>query len=235
MRDRHLRLVGRRADVVGAVDARHLHDRGCRTRRCRPPGSFWKTSSPARIPFSRTACASAASSTTEPARGVDEVGARLHRRQELRVDQVLGLRVGGHVDRDRVGSAGPPRAGSGRTRCRAGRPPRASGCATRRPPSSRTPARARATSRPIWPSPTMPSVRPYSPRALEYSPLFHLPWRRSAVWSGMRRSQASRRPSTSSATAIEFLPGTVGDEDAELGRRGHVDGVDARRRRGSPA
>src|SRR4051812_40956631 len=71
-------------------------------------------------------------------------------------------------------------------------------------------ARAReATSRPICPSPTTPSRRPYSPRALEYSPLFQRPWRRSAVWSGIRRSQASSRPITSSATAIEFLPGQL--------------------------
>ena len=55
----------------------------------------------------------------------------------------------------------------------------------------------------------MPSVRPYSPRALEYSPLFHLPWRSSATWSGIRRSQARSSPITSSATAIEFLPGQL--------------------------
>jgi hypothetical protein len=64
-----------------------------------------------------------------------------------------------------------------------------------------------ATSRPICPSPTIPSRRPKSPRAFEYSLLFQVPWRRSAVWSGIRRSHASSSPSTSSATATEFFPG----------------------------
>ena len=66
-----------------------------------------------------------------------------------------------------------------------------------------------AISRPIRPSPTIPRVRPYSPAALAYSALFHVPLRRSAVWSGTRRSQARISAQASSATAIEFLPGQL--------------------------
>ena len=50
-------------------------------------------------------------------------------------------------------------------------------------------------------------MRPASPRAFEYSFLFHVPWRRSATLSGIRRSSASIRPNASSATAAEFFPG----------------------------
>ena len=63
------------------------------------------------------------------------------------------------------------------------------------------------TSRAIAPVPRMPIVAPYRPRAFENSFLFHLPARRSATLSGMRRSSASSSASVSSATAIEFLPG----------------------------
>ena len=42
------------------------------------------------------------------------------------------------------------------------------------------------------------------------------PARRSATWSGMRRSQASSSPITSSATAIEFLPGQLETKTPEL-------------------
>ena len=55
----------------------------------------------------------------------------------------------------------------------------------------------------------MPSVRPCRPRAFEYSPLFQVPARSSATWSGIRRSHESSSPITSSATAIEFLPGQL--------------------------
>ena len=66
-----------------------------------------------------------------------------------------------------------------------------------------------AISRPIWPSPTMPRVRPCSPRAFEYSALFQTPARLSATWSGTRRSQESRSAITSSATATELRPGQL--------------------------
>ena len=49
--------------------------------------------------------------------------------------------------------------------------------------------------------------RPYRPRAFEYSFLFHVPARRSATLSGIRRSSARIRPNASSATATAFLPG----------------------------
>ena len=84
-------------------------------------------------------------------------------------------------------------------------------------------SRARATSRPIAPSPAMPIVLPWSPSALPYSCRSHLPARSDATASGMRRSSASISPKTSSATAAAFLPGAVGDVDAALARRAHVD------------
>ena len=54
-----------------------------------------------------------------------------------------------------------------------------------------------------------PSVLPKMPSALENSFLFHLWARKAATFSGMRRSMASSRANTSSATAIEFLPGQL--------------------------
>ena len=69
-------------------------------------------------------------------------------------------------------------------------------------------ARARrATSWPMWPKPSRPSVCPIRPFAFEYSFLFHLPARSSATLSAIRRSSARISPIVSSATATEFLPG----------------------------
>ncbi len=69
---------------------------------------------------------------------------------------------------------------------------------------------ARGTiSRPICPNPISPNVRPKMPRAFEYSPLFHLPLRSAATFSGMRRSSASINPNANSATAMEFFPGQL--------------------------
>ena len=71
-------------------------------------------------------------------------------------------------------------------------------------------ARARGIiSLPMPPTPTRPSVRPKSPRALLYSFLFQAPRWRSAAFSTIRRSSARRSPQASSATAIEFLPGQL--------------------------
>ena len=136
---------------------------------------------------------------------------------------------------DRVGDGAPPRAASGRTRCPARRPPRASGSATRPPPASRTRAPGPRSPGRSAPGPRCRACRPCSPRALEYSPLFHGPGRRSATWSGIRRSQASSSPITSSATAIEFLPGQLADEDPRGSRRWRRRSCRCRRRPGSPA
>ena len=67
----------------------------------------------------------------------------------------------------------------------------------------------RTTAVPMDPTPRMPSVRPLRPAALPYSFLRHLPPRRSAVASAMRRSAAMSRPMASSATASVFLPGQL--------------------------
>ena len=83
-----------------------LHDRVGELAAAARPARSGRRRAPARIPFSRTACSSAASSTTEPRAVLMQVGARLHRRQELRVHQVLGLRGGGDVDGDRVAQPG---------------------------------------------------------------------------------------------------------------------------------
>ena len=72
----------------------------------------------------------------------------------------------------------------------------------------------------------MPSVLPWSPSALLYSCRSHLPARIDATASGMRRSSETIRPSTSSATADAFLPGTVGHVDAVLACGAHVDRVE---------
>ncbi len=88
-------------------------------------------------------------------------------------------------------------------------------------------------SRPIWPSPTMPSVRPCRPRALEYSPLFHCAGPelgglvRDPPVAGEQQSHHQFRHRN------RVLPRAVGHEDAEARGRRHVDRVDARRRPGS--
>ena len=67
--------------------------------------------------------------------------------------------------------------------------------------------RWRATSWPMCPKPSRPSVWPIRPLALAYSFLFHLPARSSATLSAIRRSIARINAIVSSATATEFLPG----------------------------
>ena len=62
---------------------------------------------------------------------------------------------------------------------------------SRRRRACRSPRRARIISWPMLPKPSRPSVRPYRPRAFEYSFLFQCPARSSATLSGMRRSSAS--------------------------------------------
>ena len=57
--------------------------------------------------------------------------------------------------------------------------------------------------------PIIQQVFPNNPSALEYSPLFHLPALKSATFAGILLSRASIKPTASSATAIEFLPGQL--------------------------
>ena len=128
--------------VVGGrrLDARA---RPARRRRAGPPAS---------------AAISAASSTSAPRAGVDQDRARLHRRQETRVDHAarrIGQRA---VQRHDVG--GGQRLGERRAR-RAGA--RAASRARRRAPRAcRTPRAMRATAPPIAPLPTSTSVLPAS-------------------------------------------------------------------------
>ena len=134
--------------------------------------------------------------------------------------------VGGHVDRHRIRTPRHLERRLGSRRCPAASPPPASGSgdhATTRIPN----ACARvAISRPICPSPTMPSVRPCRPRALEYSPLFHLPAPqlghlvRDPPVAGEQQAHHQLRHRD------RVLARAVGDEDAEARRRRHVDRVD---------
>ena len=78
---------------------------------------------------------------------------------------------------------------------------------------------------PIPPTPTRPSVRPYSPFAFEYSALFQRPSRRSSALCTIRRSSARISPNASSATAIAVLAGAVGHVDPAAGGLGDVDRV----------
>jgi hypothetical protein len=71
------------------------------------------------------------------------------------------------------------------------------------------PAARRIISRPMLPMPSRPIVLPNSPCAFEYSFLFHFPARRSATFSGTRRSNARISANASSATAMAFLPGQL--------------------------
>ena len=98
----------------------------------------------------------------------------------------------------------------------------------RHQPTTRIPnARARAAiSRPICPSPTMPSVRPYSPRAFEYSPCStSLPQVGHLV--GDPAVACEQQSHHQLGHGDRVLARTVGDEDAELRCAVHVDGVDA--------
>ena len=61
----------------------------------------------------------------------------------------------------------------------------------------------------ISPTPMTPNVLPSRPSALLYRSLFQTPLRRSPAASAMWRSIASSRPIVSSATATEFVPGTL--------------------------
>ena len=157
--DGHLRLLGGRAHMVGAVHAGHLNDIGGEVGERRPAGSFWKTSSPARIPFSSTARFNAASSTTEPREVLmryapGRIAARNSAPTRCFVSALAATLIETASD-SRATSSGvcayttPRRSASSCVRLR--------DQATTRMPKAL--ARA-AISRPICPSPTMPSVRP---------------------------------------------------------------------------
>ena len=92
--DGFLRLIGRRADVMRAVDARAArHELGRELGRWPTAGSLANTSSPARMPFSRTAAASAASSTTSPRAVLMKIAPGFNRAEQRGVDDALRGRV----------------------------------------------------------------------------------------------------------------------------------------------
>ena len=91
-RDRFLRLVGRRADVVRAVDVRQRRSARPESRRSADAGSLANTSRPTRSFLSRTAAASAGVVHDLAARGVDEHRARLQSAEHVGVHQSLRVR-----------------------------------------------------------------------------------------------------------------------------------------------
>jgi len=142
------------------------------------------------------------------ARGIDEVAARLHGSEELRAQQAARLRVERQMYADDIGSRGHFRRRCLIVRCPIPRPVPESGCGSMPPLAGRRAFARGSISRPICPSPIRPNVRPKTPRAFEYSPLFHCPWRSVVTLSAMRRSSARINPNASSATATEFFPGS---------------------------
>ena len=161
------------------------------------------------------------------ARRVDQVRARPHRREELRVHQVLGVRVAGDVDRHRVRQ---PRHLERRLRVDHAEAVRLLVRQAPRPgrrPACRTPRARAAISRPIWPSPTMPERAPVEPARLGVLALVpaslpevgHLVGNAPVAGEEQSHHQLGHRD--------RVLPRTVGDEDAEARRGGHVDRVDA--------
>ncbi len=84
----------------------------------------------------------------------------------------------------------------------------------------------RATSPPMRPMPTMPSVFPFS--SVPSNDLrSHLPATIEACACGILRASASSSEKVSSAVEIVFPPRRVHDHDAPLGRRLDVHVVDA--------
>ena len=70
-------------------------------------------------------------------------------------------------------------------------------------------------------------MRPASPRAFEYSFLFHVPWRRSSDVVGNAPVEREHQAERKLRDRRRVLPGTVRDDDPVRGRRGDVDRVHA--------
>ena len=216
-RDRLLRLVGGRADVVRAVDAGQLEDRQAEVGR-RGRRLVGEDVEPDADPALADGRGERLVVHDLGARRVDEERTRTEMAEELGVDQPARLRRERDVDAQDVGPGGNLRGGRGdRDPRRAPRLIEAEGCqvdvrvgleAAR--PGDDVHAeglRARASSWAMLPNPRSPSVRPLRPAAFEYSFLFQRPARSSATLSGIRRSSARISPKASSATAMAFLPG----------------------------
>ena len=185
-----------------------------------PDGSPANTSSPARMPRSRTASYSAAWSTTsaravlmkyEPGRSASSTPRSIRPRVAASAPRGRSAR--------RTPRPPPPATPTCDRHAQRRRARGASATGGSRPPRAcRRRAARRATSCPMRPSPTSPSVRPNRPRALLYSALFQRPALRSAALAGMRRSSARMQ-----------AEGQLGDGDGVLARAvGHVDAARAR-------